>query len=226
MELLRERSLKIGRFKLVSGMTSHYYFDSKLTTLDPEGGYLTARILLEEIKRRQIKAEAIGGLTLGADPIVSAVAALSYREEGEFSPISAFIVRKEGKKHGTQRFIEGFSKEGAAVIIIDDVCTTGGSTLKAIERAEEAGFRVAAVLCLVDREQGAAEALKAYPFFPLFTASELLSDPDIQEELLFLPRVEKGQDPIFEREVRAVAKETDWGKQRRIWQQLKTTTLV
>jgi orotate phosphoribosyltransferase len=191
LELLREKSLKIGKFELVSGMTSHYYFDSKLTTLDPEGGYLVARLLLEEIRKREIKASAIGGLTLGADPIVSSVAALSFAENDRFAPIAAFIVRKESKRHGTQRFIEGPSlKKGTPVIIIDDVCTTGGSTKKAISRAEEAGFDVKAVLCLVDREQGAGEALKDYPFYPLFTATELLSDPAIQDQLAALKRRE------------------------------------
>ncbi len=184
LQLLREKSLKIGRFKLVSGLTSHYYFDSKLTTLDPEGGYLTARLLLEEIKLREIKADAIGGMTLGADPIVSAVAALSFAEKERFRPISAFIVRKESKQHGTQQFIEGFAgAAGTPAIVIDDVCTTGGSTMKAIKRAEEAGFQVTAVLCLVDREQGAREALKNYPFYRLFTATELLADPEIQSQL-------------------------------------------
>jgi orotate phosphoribosyltransferase len=184
LQLLRAKSLKIGRFKLVSGMTSHYYFDSKLTTLDPEGGYLVARLLLEEIKKWDIEAKAIGGLTLGADPIVSSVAALSFAEREHFAPISAFIVRKESKKHGTKRFIEGPSFEAdTPVIIIDDVCTTGGSTMKAINRAEDAGFEVKAVLCLVDREQGAGEALKDYPFFPLFTATELLAAPEIQAQL-------------------------------------------
>jgi len=184
LQLLREKSLKIGQFKLVSGMTSHYYFDSKFTTLDPEGGYLTARLLLEEIKSRKIDAVAIGGLTLGADPIVSAVSALSFAEKERFDLISAFIVRKESKKHGTQQFIEGFtSQTGTPVVIIDDVCTTGGSTLRAIRRTEEAGFKVVAVLCLVDREQGAGEALTDYPFFPLFTATELLADPQIQSQL-------------------------------------------
>jgi len=192
LQLLREKSLKIGRFKLVSGKTSDYYFDSKLTTLDPEGGYLTARLLLEEIKAREIEACAIGGLTLGADPIVSAVAAVSFSENKRFSPISAFIVRKEPKKHGTQQFIEGFTaSEGTPVIIIDDVCTTGGSTMKAIKRAEEGGFMVTAVFCLVDREQGAAEALKGYPFYALFTATELLAEPEIQRRLKALSRAPK-----------------------------------
>ncbi len=183
LEVLRKRSLKIGHFKLVSGMTSNYYFDSKFTTLDPEGAYLTAWLILEEIRRRGVEAEAIGGLTLGADPIVAAVAAVSHAEAG-FTPLAGFIVRKEGKKHGTQRFIEGFDGErGTPVIIIDDVCTTGGSTLKAVTRAEEAGYHVALVLCLVDREQGGAEALKDYPFHPIFTARQLLDDPAIQDQL-------------------------------------------
>ena len=183
LEILREKSLKIGHFKLVSGMTSNYYFDSKFTTLDPEGAYLTAWLLLDEIRRRGVEADAIGGLALGADPIVAAVAAVSHVEEA-FTPLSGFIVRKEGKKHGTQRFIEGFDREeGTPVIIIDDVCTTGGSTLKAVNRAEEAGYHVALVLCLVDREQGGAEALNDYPFYPIFTAGQLLDDPAIQDQL-------------------------------------------
>ncbi len=184
LELLRTLSLRLGNFTLVSGQKSHYYFDSKFTTLDPEGASLTAGLLLTELKQRQIRVEAIGGLTLGADPIVAAVAAISHLRRDEFSPLRAFIVRKEPKKHGTQRFIEGFEpKPGTPVAIVDDVCTTGGSTLKAIRSAEEAGMRVTAVLCLVDREQGGREALRDYAFFPLFTATELLADPRIQAEL-------------------------------------------
>ena len=184
LQILREKSLKIGNFTLVSGKKSNYYFDSKFTTLHPEGGFLTALLILQEIKKRKIKAEAIGGLTLGADPIVSSVSSVSFALKDKYSPISAFIVRKEAKQHGTKRSIEGYNAEpGTPIIIVEDVCTTGGSTLKAVHAAEEAGYQVVAVVCLVDREQGGAEALKDYPFYPLFTAQELLASPEIQEEL-------------------------------------------
>lgn len=184
LEILRARSLKLGHFKLVSGKTSNFYFDSKPTTLDPEGSYLTARLILQEIKKQGLQAEAIGGLTLGADPIVSSVAAISFAERSSFSPLAAFIVRKEAKRHGTEQFVEGTEpRPGMRVIIVDDVCTTGTSTLKAIERSEQAGMKVVAVFCLVDRQQGGAGALKDYPFTALFTASELLETPEIQEQL-------------------------------------------
>ena len=184
LEILRGKSLKIGKFTLVSGMTSHYYFDSKPTTLDPEGGYLTALMILRALKEKGIAADSIGGLTLGADPIVSAVAAVSFAEKDQFETLPAYIVRKEAKKHGTQKFIEGFDGgPGAKVVVVDDVCTTGGSTLKAINLSIDAGYDVVAVVSLVDREQGGAEALKAYPFFSLFSATELLDDPRIQAEI-------------------------------------------
>ena len=182
--ILRQKSLQVGEFRLTSGMTSYYYFDSKPTTLDPEGAYLTARLMLERIREEGLEAEAIGGMTMGADPIVSAVAAVSYVHRERYRPLSAFIVRKEAKKHGTRRFIEGpEAAAGTPVIIVDDVCTTGGSTLAAIRRAEEVGYRVSAVLCLVDRQQGGAQLLCDYPFFPLFTATELLHSPEIQQSI-------------------------------------------
>jgi len=148
-ELLRSQSLMFGEFTLASGRQSHYYFDSKKTTLLAEGAYLAAAEMLSVIRREGIEADAIGGMTLGADPIVCPVAALS-RIEGP--SLDAFIVRKETKGHGTERKIEGNLDPGSRVIVVDDVVTTGRSTLLAIEAAEAAGHEVVAVLCLVDRE--------------------------------------------------------------------------
>jgi len=172
-ELLRKHSLMRGEFTLASGKKSNYYFDSKKTTLLAEGSYLTARAVLELLAEREIDAVAVGGLTLGADPIVCAVAALSWSEG---RPISSFIVRKEAKGHGTGRAIEGNLPAGARVVVIDDVVTTAGSTLQAIEAAEANGFEVAAVICLVDREEGGAERLTRWPFYPIFRRSEIFTD--------------------------------------------------
>lgn len=169
-ELLMQHSLMIGDFTLVSGRKSRYYFDSKKTTLLPEGAYLTARLVLRTIREHGISAVAIGGLTLGADPIVCPVAALSHLEG---PPLQAFIVRKEAKDHGTGRRIEGEVEAGSRVVIVDDVVTTAGSTLKAIDAAREAGLQVAAVICIVDREEGGTEKLEAWPFYPLFKRSEI-----------------------------------------------------
>jgi orotate phosphoribosyltransferase len=184
VQLFRKNSLLFGRFTLTSGLTSNYYFDGKLTTLDPEGAYLCAKLILEVLKEEGIEADAIGGLTLGADPVVAAVAAVSYAERNLYRPLPAFIVRKEPKKHGTQRFIEGLRDDARTrVIIVDDVCTTGDSTMKAITRSEEAGLTVAATLALVDRQQGGAERLRNYRFIPVLTAAELLDDPETQEKI-------------------------------------------
>ncbi len=173
-ELLKTRSLKIGDFLLASGRRSRYYFDSKLTTLTAEGAYLTARCFLEVVRENGIRAEAIGGMTLGADPIVSAVAALSHLEG---PPLDAFIVRKEPKGHGTMQWIEGGVKPGQRVIVVDDVVTTGGSTLKAIERAKEFGLEVVAVLALLDREEGGTETLsREYAFYPVARRSEIFGE--------------------------------------------------
>lgn len=170
-QLLREHSLRVGDFVLTSGQRSRYYFDSKKTTLRPEGAYLTAREVLRLLERERIEADAIGGLTLGADPIVCPVAALSHVAG---RPLRAFIVRKEAKGHGTGQRIEGDLEPGSRVVIVDDVVTTAGSTLQAIGAAEQAGHRVVAVICLVDREEGGTERLAAWPFYPLFRRSELL----------------------------------------------------
>jgi len=146
-----------------------------MTTLDPRGALLIARLILERIRTHKIQADAIGGLTLGADPIATAVAVVSGLDG---KPLPAFIVRKEAKGHGTQRAIEGYDgKRGSRVIVVDDVCTTGDSILRAAERAEQAGYEVAAAFCVVDREEGGAEIIgKRYPFYALFTAKELLKD--------------------------------------------------
>ena len=172
-DLLKSRSLMFGDFTLASGKKSKYYFDSKRTTLLAEGAWLTAREVLRLVRDKGIKADAVGGLTLGADPIVCPVAALSHSEG---PPLRAFIVRKEAKDHGTGRQIEGVLDPGSRVIVVDDVVTTAGSTLKAIEAAEAAGHTVVAVICLVDREEGGSEKLAKYPFYPIFRKSEIFGE--------------------------------------------------
>src|SRR5690349_659403 len=173
--IIRQKSLRTGDIILSSGKKSSYYLDCRMTTLDPRGALLIARLILERIRSERIKADAIGGLTMGADPIAAAVAVVSGLED---QPLPAFIVRKEAKSHGTQRSIEGYDgKAGSRVIVVDDVCTTGDSILKAADKAEEAGYEVDAAFCVVDREEGGTELIaKRYPFYSLFTAKELLKD--------------------------------------------------
>ena len=168
--ILKEHSLMFGDFTLASGKKSSFYFDSKKTTLLPEGAWLTARAVLSVIREKGIDAQAIGGLTLGADPIVCPVAALSHVEG---PALRAFIVRKETKEHGTGRRIEGQLEPGSRVVIVDDVVTTAGSTLQAIGAAKDAGHQVVAVICLVDREEGGAEKLSEWPFYPIFRRREI-----------------------------------------------------
>lgn len=178
--LLRRKSLFRGKFTLASGQTSDYYLDCRLTTLDPEGSVLTARTILELLARHNIQADAIGGPTIGADPIVAAVAAVSYLEG---KPLPAFLVRKAPKDHGRQKQIEGLQpREGMKVVIVDDVCTTGGSTFEALEAVESAGLKVAAVLSLVDREEGGSAKLREkYPYYAVFTAKELLQEEAVSQ---------------------------------------------
>jgi orotate phosphoribosyltransferase len=174
-EIIRKKSLRIGEITLSSGKKSSYYLDCRTTTLDPRGALLVARLLLQTIQKRNIQADAIGGLTMAADPVATAVAVVSGLEG---KPLPAFIVRKEVKAHGTQKHIEGYDgPPGSRVIIVDDVCTTGDSILKAAEKAEQAGYKVVAALCVVDREEGGTELIrKKYPFHCLLTAKELLKD--------------------------------------------------
>ena len=170
-ELLREHSLMFGEFTLRSGKKSSFYFDSKRTTLLPEGAYLVAAEVLHTLREARVEAEAIGGMTLGADPIVCPVAALSHLDG---PPLRAFIVRKEAKEHGTGRQIEGLLEPGSRVVVVDDVVTTAGSTLRAIEAVEAAGHTVAAVVCIVDREEGGTEKLSSrWRFLPIFRRTEI-----------------------------------------------------
>jgi orotate phosphoribosyltransferase len=175
-EIIRTNSLKRGEFTLSSGKKANYYLDCRMTTLHPRGALLIARLILQKMRQLPIHADAIGGLTLGADPIAASVAVVS---ELEGTPLRAFIVRKESKAHGMQRFIEGWDGlPGSKVVIVDDVCTTGDSIIKACDKAEEAGYSVAATFCVVDREEGGTQTIASrYPFHPLFTAKELLQAP-------------------------------------------------
>jgi orotate phosphoribosyltransferase len=174
-DIIRRRSLRRGDFVLASGRRANYYLDCRMTTLDPRGATLIGRLLLERIRELRIDAEAIGGLTMGADPIAAATAVVS---EMEGRPLPAFIVRKETKGHGMQRAIEGWDgKPGARVVVVDDVCTSGESILTACRKAEEAGYVVAATFCVVDREEGGTETIqRRYPFYPLLTARQLLEE--------------------------------------------------
>ena len=181
---LARTSFRLGLFKLSSGGTSDYYIDCRTTTLHAEGGRLTGHSVLELLEHNDIVADAVGGLTMGADPIVCNVATASaWRALSHpASPLlHGFLVRKAEKAHGTGRRIEGFCREGAAVVIVDDVCTTGASTINAIEAAREAGMKVAAVVCLVEREEAngrpAVElAAGDAPFFTLFTAAQVRAE--------------------------------------------------
>jgi len=201
LTLLAQKSFKLGNFKLSSGGDSDYYIDCRLTTLDADGARLIGRVFIDEIFRHGWEPQAIGGLTLGADPIVVAVAMLSAQQTRSRRPrpdtspggadyhlIHGFIVRKAEKAHGTGQRIEGFREKGAKVVIVDDVCTTGSSTIQAIEAAREAGFDVIGVLCLVEREEanGRANVEKAAapaPFHCIFTSDDVRREHIRQREL-------------------------------------------
>jgi orotate phosphoribosyltransferase len=191
LALLARTSFRLGQFKLSSGGTSDYYIDCRTTTLHAEGGRLTGHAILELLAEHGIEAEAVGGLTMGADPIVSNVATASAWRAQPLpgAPLlHGFLVRKAEKAHGTGRRIEGFCREGARVVIVDDVCTTGASTVNAIEAAREAGMTVAAVVCIVEREEANGRpsveaAAGGAPFLRLFTANEVRAEHVRQLEL-------------------------------------------
>jgi orotate phosphoribosyltransferase len=180
LRLLAHKSFRLGQFKLSSGGDSDYYIDCRVTTLDAKGARLTGEVFCDEIRERGWKPQAIGGLTMGADPIVTAVAVVSGELHG-------FLVRKAEKQHGTGQRIEGFREKGARVVIVDDVCTTGASTVQAIEAAREFGFEVAGVMCLVEREEAhgrpsVEKAAAPAPFVAIFTASEVRAEHILQTD--------------------------------------------
>src|ERR1700726_168484 len=180
LRLLATKSFRLGEFKLSSGGTSDYYVDCRTTTLDARGSQLTGQVFLEEIRQRGWKPQAIGGLTMGADPIVVAVSVTS----GE---LNGFLVRKAEKQHGTGQRIEGFREKGARVVVVDDVCTTGASTVQAIEAAREFGFEIVGVMCLVEREEAKGrpnveKAAGAVPFVSIFTANEVRAHHVLQND--------------------------------------------
>jgi orotate phosphoribosyltransferase len=180
LRLLAHKSFKLGEFKLSSGGTSDYYIDCRTTTLDAKGARLTGEVFAEEIRKRGWKAQAIGGLTMGADPIVAAVSVVTGELHG-------FLVRKAEKQHGTLQRIEGFRERGAQVVIVDDVCTTGASTVQAIEAAREFGFKVVGAMCLVEREEAngrpnVEKAATPASFVSIFTANQVRAEHTLQTD--------------------------------------------
>jgi len=190
LNVIARQSFRLGEFKLSWGGSSDYYIDCRTTTLDAEGARLTGRVFFDLIQDRKWKPRAIGGLTMGADPIVVAVAQLSAqlaqtRASDRPKPVEAssplihgFLVRKQEKAHGTGQRVEGFREKGAGVVIVDDVCTTGSSTIQAIEAAREFGFEIAGVACLVEREEGGGrpaveKAAGRAEFVSIFKSSEI-----------------------------------------------------
>src|SRR3954463_4506783 len=175
LKLLATNSFRLGEFTLSSGGKSDYYIDCRTTTLHAQGAELTGRVFLELIQQQGWQPQAVGGLTMGADPIVVATSVISSQAG---APIHGFLVRKAEKAHGMGRRVEGFQEKGARVVIVDDVCTTGGSTIQAIDAAREFGFEVVGVMCLVEREEAGGrinveKAAAPAPFVSVFTANDV-----------------------------------------------------
>jgi orotate phosphoribosyltransferase len=175
LELLATRSFRLGEFTLSSGGKSDYYIDCRTTTLHARGAELTGRVFLELIQQQGWKPQAVGGLTMGADPIVVATSIISSQMG---APIHGFLVRKAEKAHGMGRRLEGFQEKGARVVIVDDVCTTGSSTIQAVEAAREFGFTIAGVACLVERldaggRPAVEQAASPASFISVFTSNDV-----------------------------------------------------
>jgi orotate phosphoribosyltransferase len=210
LNLIATHSFRLGDFTLASGQKSEYYIDCRTTTLHAEGGRLAGLVLYDLIREHIPHALAVGGLTMGADPLVSNTASASAWALADYNEILAlsteldldsseddpgppptllhgFLVRKAEKAHGTGRRIEGFLQPGAPVVIVDDVCTTGGSTIVAIEATREAGMTVVGVLCLVDREQGGRLNIeRALAEIPPDPSRSPASNRDSDQEIPFL----------------------------------------
>ena len=175
LRILARNSFRLGDFRLSSGLKSDYYIDCRTTTLDATGAELTGRVFLELIRAQRWDVKAVGGLTMGADPIVTAVGVISAQQG---TPVHGFLVRKAEKTHGMGRRIEGFQETGTRVVIVDDVCTTGASTVQAIDAARQFGFQVVAVACLVEREEAQGRpaverAASPAPFISVFQAADV-----------------------------------------------------
>ena len=167
--LIKEKAVVRGERTLASGKTSNFYIDGKQVTLDPQGILITSKVILSMLHGAHV--DAIGGPTLGADPIAAGVSLLSSQTG---NPIKAFIVRKDAKQHGMQKMIEGpIIKEGDRVVMVEDVITTGGSVLKAIQEVEKLKAKVIRIICLVDRNEGAVQTLAPYNYTPIFELKEL-----------------------------------------------------
>jgi orotate phosphoribosyltransferase len=177
VQLLASRSAKRGEFTLSSGRPSTLYIDARLTTMSPEGLTIIGSVGLHALRETGWNVDAVGGLTLGADPIAYAIA---YASAGSKKPIRAFTVRKEAKSHGMSRLIEGPFRSGDHVAVIEDVITTGGSAMKAARAIQDAGGEIAGVLALVDREQGGREMLEMEGFkvIALTRASDIVGQMD------------------------------------------------
>ncbi len=176
IELVRARALKFGDFTLASGKKATYYLDGKQVTLDSFGARLIAEGILDLFGRELPAPEAVGGMAIGADPITAAVITMAgVREQS----LAGFLVRKESKGHGTNRYVEGPVAPGQRVVIVEDVVTTGGSSLEAIARVEEFGLKVLGVAAVIDRMEGGREAFAArgYPLASLLTIRDFGIEP-------------------------------------------------
>lgn len=169
LALIKEKAVVRGERTLASGKTSQFYIDGKQVTLDAQGILVASKVILSMLQGAHV--DAIGGPTLGADPIAAGVSLLSSQTG---HPMKAFIVRKDAKAHGMQKMIEGpVIKEGDRVVMVEDVITTGGSVLKAIQEVEKLKAKVVKVICLVDRNEGAVETLASYNYAPIFELTDL-----------------------------------------------------